>query len=142
MASLKNRSNLNKSSFQLPSDKKFGWFFCAFFLIAAGWFAWLSSLVWASILIAAAVVFAIITLASPSALRPLNHLWSGLGILLGKIISPIVLGSIFFFLITPVAFVTRLFGRDELKMRRRSVQSYWLARTPPGPPSESFKNQF
>jgi len=142
MDSQENRSNLNRSSTKLPSDKKFGWFFCAVFLVAAGWFAWISSLVWSSVFSSAAVLFAIVILASPSALRPLNHLWSGFGILLGKIISPIVLGLIFFFLITPVAFVTRLFGRDELKMRRRSVQSYWLARTQPGPPSESFKNQF
>jgi hypothetical protein len=65
-----------------------------------------------------------------------------LGLLLGKIISPIVLGLIFFVLITPVSLVTRLFGRDELKMKKRSVESYWVDRSPPEPPSNTFKNQY
>jgi len=126
----------------LPSDQKFGWFFCAIFLIAAGWFAWIESLVWSSIFGSAAVVFAVLSIASPSTLRPLNRLWFGFGVLLGKVISPIVLGLIFFLLITPVSLITRLFGRDELKIRRRKLQSYWIDRSPPGPPSDSFKNQY
>lgn len=126
----------------LPSDKKFGWVFCAVFLLAAGWFAWVASVVWSAILSGTAVVFALLALASPSSLRPLNRLWYSFGTLLGKIISPIVLGLIFLVLITPVSLATRMFGRDELRMRRRSVQSYWINRIPPGPPSESFKNQF
>lgn len=126
----------------LPSDTKFGWFFCTVFLLAAGWFAWVVSLVWSAIFSGAAVVFALLALISPSRLRPLNRLWYSFGILLGKIISPIVLGLIFFVLITPVSLATRMFGRDELRMRRRRVPSYWINRTPPGPPSESFRNQF
>jgi len=86
--------------------------------------------------------FSVATLLSPQLLAPLNRLWYGLGVLLGKIISPIVLGLIFFVLITPVSLVTRLFGRDELKMKKRNVESYWVDRSPPGPPSDSFKNQY
>jgi hypothetical protein len=75
-------------------------------------------------------------------LTPLNWLWYELGMLLGKIVNPIVLGFIFFVLITPVSIVTRLFGRDELRIKKRHVESYWIDRSPPGPPLDSFKNQY
>jgi hypothetical protein len=73
---------------------------------------------------------------------PLNKLWFGLGILLGKIISPIVLGIMFFILITPVALATRAFGRDELKLKKRNLNTYWVSRNPAGPAKDSFKNQY
>ena len=79
---------------------------------------------------------------APKVLRPLNRVWYELGVLLGKVISPIVLGVMFFVLITPIAVITRIFGRDELKIKKLFVQSYWVDRLPPGPPSDSFKNQF
>lgn len=62
--------------------------------------------------------------------------------LLGKIVSPIVLGIIFFLLISPVALVTRAFGRDALRLKAAETGSLWITRTPPGPDPESFKNQF
>ena len=62
-------------------------------------------------------LFAIAAFLTPQILSPLNRLWFCLGLLLGKIVSPIVLALIFFVLITPVSLVTRLFGRDELKMK-------------------------
>jgi hypothetical protein len=65
-----------------------------------------------------------------------------LGILLGRIFSPFVLGVIFFVLLTPISILTRLFGRDELKLKKRSLESYWVDRSPPGPPLDSFKNQY
>jgi hypothetical protein len=65
-----------------------------------------------------------------------------LGLLLGKVVSPIVLALLFFLLITTISLITRLFGRDELKMKKRSVDSYWMNRSPPGPSSDSFKNQY
>ena len=61
---------------------------------------------------------------------------------MGKVVSPIVLGILFFIVISPVAIVTRLFGRDVLLLRKRNVNSYWIERNPPGPQPESFKEQF
>ncbi len=127
---------------QLPSNRVFGWFFAAVFtnLTAyAYWKGWSTATYMAA---SVAILFAIATLLSQKLLAPLNQLWYRLGMLLGKIISPIVLGLIFFVLITPISLVTRLFGRDELKIKKRSVGSYWVDRSPPGPPSESFRNQF
>jgi hypothetical protein len=127
---------------KLPTNRKFGWFFAAVFAAVATYAYWRG---WSAVILVtlvAAILFAAATLLFPQSLAPLNRLWYGLGMLLGKIISPIVLGLIFFMLITPVSLVTRLFGRDELKMKKRNVESYWVDRSPPGPPSDSFKNQY
>jgi hypothetical protein len=59
---------------------------------------------------------------------------------MGKFVSPIVLGIIFFLLITPVAIITRLFGRDELLIKKREVPSYWIEKEAIDP--DSFKDQF
>lgn len=82
----------------------------------------------------------LLTSTAPQALAPLNKAWFRLGMWLGKIVSPIVLGIIFFGILTPVAVITRLFGRDELHLRNRAVESYW--RAPPRTAGHSFKNQF
>ena len=129
----------------LPSERSFGLLFGAVFalLAAYGWFfkSW-SSVVELSLL-GVALAFVLLGFVAPKILSPLNWLWFQLGQLLGKIVSPIVLGAIFFLLLTPVSLVTRLFGRDELRLKRKASQtSYWLDRAPPGPAPESFKNQF
>lgn len=127
---------------KLPSNAKFGWFFAALFAFVAAYSYWKDYSSIAVVAVGVAALFAATTLVMPQVLTPLNHIWYRLGMLLGKIISPIVLGLIFFVLITPVSLATRLFGRDELKLKKRAVQSYWVNRTPPGPPSDSFKNQY
>jgi hypothetical protein len=129
----------------LPSERSFGLLFGAVFVLLAayGWFfkSW-SSVVELSLL-GVALAFVLLGFVAPKILSPLNWLWFQLGQLLGKIVSPIVLGAIFFLLLTPVSLVTRLFGRDELRLKRKASQtSYWLDRAPPGPAPESFKNQF
>lgn len=91
---------------------------------------------------ALALIFLVLTVVRPQALTSMNHLWFKLGLLMGAIVSPIVLGVIFFLLITPVSLITRLFGRDVLKVKSRKTESYWVERDPPGPGPDSFKNQF
>ncbi len=127
----------------LPPDRRFGLFFGAVFLAIAayGYFkGWqqLAVIAWA----AGAGAFGVVALVAPGILRPLNKAWFWLGLLLGKIVSPIVLGIIFYGLLTPVGVAGRLLGRDELRLKRRSASSYWIERRPPGPASDSFKNQF
>jgi hypothetical protein len=92
---------------QLPTNNKFGCFFIAVFALLAA-YAYVKG--WDRFALAAAIaalLFASFTLIAPQLLSPLNRLWYGLGILLGKIVNPIVLGLIFFVLITPVSLVTR-----------------------------------
>jgi len=75
-------------------------------------------------------------------LTPLNKAWFLLGHALGKVVNPIILGIIFFGLLTPIALIARLFGRDELKLRRSDSKTYWIKPTDTNTDSESFKNQF
>ena len=91
--------------------------------------------------IAAALIFLLVTLVKSDALLPLNKLWMRFGLLLGMIVSPIVLGIIFFGLFTPIAILMRLSGRDELRLKFNQKASHWILRGEPIK-SESFKHQF
>ncbi len=88
------------------------------------------------------MIAGLMTLFVPNWFAPFNRLWMGVGELMGKVVSPLVLGSIFFLLITPIAFVSRLFGRDELRLNKIEVNSYWIDRPTQSHDPESFKNQF
>jgi hypothetical protein len=79
---------------------------------------------------------------APRRLAPLTAAWMRFGEILGRFVSPIMLGAIFFGIVTPVAAATRMFGRDELRLKRTPGKSYWIDRHPPGPSGASFKNQF
>jgi hypothetical protein len=90
-----------------------------------------------------AALLLIIAIAMPRLLRVPNKWWFRFGLLLGKLTSPIVLGLIYFIVITPVAIGMRLFRRDALRLRLDpTAKSYWLERDPPGPAPDSMKNQF
>ena len=129
--------------FPLSSERKFGLMFTVLF-------AWLGLRaahhhrpgVLPLLLLAA--LFLLAALLLPRVLAPLTKAWFLLGNVMGKFVSPVVLGAIFFLCVTPVGLFQRLMGRDSLKMRpnSRKVASYWVDRTPPGPDASSFKNQF
>ena len=126
---------------ELPSNRKFGFFFTFVFTVAAAYFYYLADAIWAYVFIAAASIFLLVTLIKSDALLPLNKLWMHFGHLLGMIVSPIVLGIIFFGLFMPIAFVMRLSGRDELRLKFIKKSSHWIPRNDPLK-SESFKQQF
>jgi hypothetical protein len=69
-------------------------------------------------------------------------LWISLGDNLGRIFNPIVMGILFFILITPISLITRIFGRDELELKRSRVQSYWIYKNKLKEDSKSFYRQF
>lgn len=129
------------SEIELPSNKKFGLFFTFLFLLATAYFYYKLYIVWAYVFVSAASIFLLITLIKSDALLPLNKLWMRFGLLLGMIISPIVLGFIFFGLFTPIAILMRLCGRDEMRLKFLQKTSHWIARGETIKP-ESFKNQF
>ena len=85
------------------------------------------------------LIFLILGLINSKILTPLNKLWFKFGIFLGKIISPLVMGIIFFFVVTPIGFIMRLLSKDILNLRYNNENSYWIKKT--GPKSK-MKNQF
>ena len=84
-------------------------------------------------------IFLILGLINSKILTPLNKIWFKFGILLGKIVSPIVMGVIFFFVVTPIGFIMRLLGKDVLNLKYNKNKSYWIEKN--GPKSK-MKNQF
>ena len=123
------------NTLHLPSNRSFGWTFTVFFaLIALFFYPWLLAL---------AALFAAVTVVRDQWLEPLNRAWMRFGALLNLIVSPVVLGLIYFAVFTPVALVMRLAGRDAMARRFEPSQpSYWLPRDPPGPREDSFKDMF
>lgn len=128
----------------LPSERRFGALFAVVFSLAGiyghfvkGW----SPAVVNGLFLACAVTACVAVLA-PKLLAPFNKAWFQLGLLMGKVVSPIVLGAIFFLMLTPVGVIGRLLGRDELRLRKKPVTSWWIDRDPPGPAGDTFKNQF
>ena len=86
-------------------------------------------------------VFLCVTMVKADVLLPLNKLWMRFGFLLGMIVSPIVLGVIFFGMFTPIAVLMRMSGRDELRLKFNNKASHWISRDEPVKP-DSFKHQF
>ena len=126
---------------ELPSNRKFGFFFTFVFAVTAAYFYNASNMTWTYIFVTASLMLLVITLVKDEILLPLNKLWMRFGLLIGMIVSPIVLGIIFFGLFTPIAFVMRLSGRDELRLKFNKKLSHWISRNEPIK-SESFNHQF
>lgn len=126
--------------FELPSNKKFGYLISSIATFFCIYFFWVAKEIPSIILGISAFLFVLLALYAPHVLEPLNRIWYNFGLLLGKIVSPIVLSVLFFVLITPVALITRLFGRDTLLLKKRKVLSYWVAKDSMDP--ESFKKQY
>ena len=130
------------SSAPLPSNRSFGTLFVVVFAIvgayvwwrggrAHGWWFGMSGLTLA------------VTLLKPDWLTPANRAWMKLAEILNRIVSPVVLGVIFFGMFAPIGWAMRLAGRDALKRRfEREARSYWVDRTPPGPDPADLPNQF
>ena len=132
---------MNISEIKLPSNRKFGFFFTFLSALAATYFYYSANVSWTYVFVATALLFLLITLIRSDTLLPLNKLWMRFGLLLGMIVSPIVLGIIFFGFFTPIAMLMRLIGRDELRLKYTQKESHWISREEPIK-SESFKHQF
>jgi len=129
------------SEVELPSNRKFGFFFTFVFGLVTTYFYVSESISWAYSMALVSLIFLVVTIRKADVLLPLNKLWMRFGLLIGMIVRPIVLGVIFFGLFTPYALIMRMSGRDELRIKFKSKASHWISRSEPIQ-SDSFKNQF
>ena len=115
------------------SDRGFGLVFAAVFAVVALWpiLGAEAPRLWA---LAVAAAFFGAAIAAPRWLAPLNRLWTRFGLLLSRVMNPLVLGLLFFAVVTPMGLAMRLLGKDPLRRRfDREAASYWIRRDPPGP---------
>ena len=127
------------SSNKVSSNRSFGFLFFIVFLIIS-LFPLKNGeniLLWALTL---SIIFLILGLLNSKLLKPLNILWFKLGATLGSIASPIVMGVIFFLVVTPTGIIMRLLGKDILKLKMyKNVESYWIKKNEE---KTTMKNQF
>ena len=122
---------------KLPTNRNFGIVFCiVFFIIAIFPLLNQNDIRYWSLIIS--IIFLFLAVIKSEILTPLNKIWFKFGILLGKIISPIVMGVIFFFVITPIGIFIKLIGKDILNLKKTKNQSYWSKKENTG----SMKRQF
>ena len=109
------------------SEKSFGILFSIVFFLIAIWFFLEDGEIrfWA---LALAFIFLFVAFLKKKLLKPLNLTWIKFGEVLGKIIAPLVMALIFFFILTPLSFVIRIFGKDLLKLKLSKDNSYWIKR--------------
>lgn len=124
------------------SNRGFGLVFAGFFALLAGLAYWHDNPKW-QWWIALAALTLLVALTIPRVLAPFNWLWTRLGLLLFKVVSPLALGVIYFGIMTPMSAWLRFRHKDALhRSYDRQATSYWIPREPPGPDPESMKNQF
>ena len=124
---------------KLPSNRNFGLVFFVFFLIIGLWpLLGTNEIRYWSIFFS--IIFFLLGITNSKLLNPLNKIWFNFGILLGKMISPLVMGIIFFLVVTPIGVIMRVFGKDILSLKYdKKNKSYWIEKN--GPKSK-MKNQF
>ena len=122
----------------LPSNRNFGIVFTIVFLIISLWPLLKGTDIryWS---LTISLIFFVLAIMNSKLLTPLNKIWMKFGFLLGKIISPIVMGFIFFFIVTPTGIIMRLLGKDLLNLKKNNKSTYWLKKNNQ---NNNMKNQF
>ena len=123
---------------KISSNKSFGVVFFIVFLII-GIYPLLSQnevRLWSLII---SIIFLILGLLNSKLLTPLNKIWFKFGILLGKIVSPLVMGLIFFFVVTPIGILMRILKKDLLNLKFNKKTTYWIEKNDL---KSKMKNQF
>jgi len=130
---------MSRNNEKIPSNKNFGIVFFVVFLVIGLWPLFTKSEVryWSLFI---SIVFLILGLFNSKILTPLNRIWFKFGIFLGKIISPLILGILFFLIVTPIGFAMRILRKDILNLRYdKNIKSYWIEKNGP---KGKMKNQF
>ena len=137
-----NKKLLMINRYPLPSNKKIGiFFFIILTILSVVLFIYDYPLI-SVITLTTGLISLTLSYLKPDLLLPVNKAWMTLGYLLGSIVSPIVIGSIFFVIFTPISIFLKIIGRDELKLLNKNSDSYWRKRQLNKDSQTSFKNQF
>jgi hypothetical protein len=126
------------SEIKISSNRSFGIVFFVVFLLI-GFYPYINNgslFIWSLIV---SLIFLILGLLNSKILTPLNKIWFKFGLFLGKIISPLIMGVIFFLVVTPIGLIMRVFKKDLLNLKFNNKSSYWIENK--GPKSK-MKNQF
>ena len=123
---------------KLPSNRNFGIVFFILFLTISLWplLSQNDIRIWSLII---SGIFLVLGLTNSKLLLPLNKIWFKFGILLGNFIAPIVMGIIFFLVVTPTGIIMKLLGKDLIKLKKNNEKSYWIEKKKI---KSSMKNQF
>ncbi len=123
---------------KIGSNRSFGIVFFVVFLLIALWPILKNDdiRIWSLII---SIFFLILGLLNSNLLKPLNILWFKFGIFLGKLISPIIMGLIFFIVVTPISLILKLFKKDVLSLKKNKNYTYWKKKSNY---ETSMKNQF
>ena len=123
---------------KIGSNKSFGIVFFIFFLIISLWPIknGLDIRLWSLII---SIIFLLLGLFNSKLLTPLNQIWFKFGLLLGKVVSPVVMGVVFFLIVTPTGLIMRFLGKDLLNLKKSNSKSYWIEKKNE---NTSMKNQF
>ena len=129
---------MNKNQIKISSNRSFGLVFFIVFLIISIYPVFYSEdlRVWSAIV---SLVFLILGIMNSKILTPLNKIWFRFGILLGKIVSPIVMGIVYFAVVFPTSLIMKSLGKDLLKLKKNKEKTYWVESTSS---KSSMKNQF
>ena len=111
----------------MSSNRSFGLLFFIVFLIIGLW-PLKNGLEFNYIFIGISIIFLILGLMNSKILTPLNKIWVKFGELLGRIIAPIVMALVYFFILTPISLTMRIFGKDFLNLKSSEENSYWIKR--------------
>ena len=125
------------------SDRGFGLVFTVVFALIGGIKVYGASYLWGGLWLGLAAATLTVALTAPRLLFPFNFVWMRFGILLGRVVNPVIMGLTFFLAVAPMGLLRRAFGWDGLRRRfEPKSESYWIEREPSGPLPESMKNQF
>lgn len=123
---------------KLPSNRNFGIVFCIVFFIIATWpiLSENNIRIWSLIL---SFIFLILGILNSKLLKPLNKIWFKFGLILGKLVAPIVMGIVFFFVVTPTGLIMKILRKDLLNLKKNNSTTYWIKKDNS---NSNFKNQF
>jgi len=136
------KDDINKIPLDRRSLRNFGLLMAIVLLLAGGWLWWKASASWPWVAGASALL-AVIGFASPGILKPLYRGWMIFAVILGWVMTRVIFTVVYYFVLTPIAFLGRAFGEQFLQLKKSTeATSYWVRRTGPPRQKSDYERQF